>query len=184
MKNLSIIACMNIDAVIGFKSTNDLVYKISSDLKRFKEITTGHRIVMGMKTHKSMNGRLLPNRINTVVTRRIAGENISRVMTDMPTNQTSIVYIGLGFKFPKSLKFFENEEEVFIIGGAEIFQQTIDICNKMYLTVVYDSFDITDDCILFPQINFNEWKEVSRESHSDPANFRYDYDFINYERIN
>ncbi len=150
---LSIIVAVAENGAIGCH--NKLLWHISEDLKRFKRLTSGHPVVMGRKTFESI-GRPLPNRQNIVITRnpdlRIEGVDV----------------VG---SIEEAIKLCDPNEEVFIIGGGEIYRQAMHLAQKLYLTMVYQS---PEGDTFFPQINENEWTEVCREQCDG-------YDFIDYE---
>ncbi|MBI2017667.1 dihydrofolate reductase [Candidatus Daviesbacteria bacterium] len=124
---------------------NRLIYHIPQDLKRFKEITSGHPIIMGRKTFESI-GVPLPNRRNIVITRD----------EDYFAEGVSVTH-----SLEEALGLVQNEEEVFIIGGGEIYKQAIGIANKLYLTVIEDNPDAD---VFFPDYS-NFKKVVFEESH-------------------
>ena len=136
---------------------NKLLWHISEDLKHFKNITTGGCIVMGRKTFESI-GRKLPNRRNVVISRNkdltIEGCEIFSSIDDMMEN-------------------LKDVNEVFIIGGGEIYAQTLPICDKIELTVVDKDYE--GDTV-FPVINYDEWDVVSEENHKTDA-FEYSFSF-------
>ena len=141
---LSIVVAMALDRAIG--KDNKLLWRLSDDLKRFKELTTGHAILMGA----------LPNRRNIV---------ISRTLTSLPDAEV----------FPsmdEAIKALcEQEEEVFVIGGGKIYSSILDRADRIYLTQVEARFPDADT--FFPQINQTEWVELSREEF--PQDERNEY---------
>lgn len=149
--------------VIGSK--NDLPWYLPADLKHFKDLTTSHTVVMGRKTLESIIQRLghpLPNRRNIVITR-----------------QNDFVCDGVEVLHDVS-DIEKLDGEIFIIGGAEIYAQTLDMADRLYVTEV--KADIDGDTY-FPAIDSNVWREVSRETHSSDEHNQYDYDFVVYQRI-
>lgn len=161
MVNL-IVAVANND-VIGSK--NDLPWYLPADLKHFKELTTGHTVVMGRKTFESIVQRLghpLPNRRNIVITR-----------------QTDFIHDGVEVVHRVDDIKKLNDTDIFIIGGAEIYAQTLDIADKLYVTEV--KADIEGDTY-FPVIDPTVWREVSREAHIKDEHNNYDLDFVVYQR--
>jgi dihydrofolate reductase len=148
------------NGVIG--SDNDLPWYLPADLKRFKELTTGTTVVMGRKTYDSIVARLghaLPNRRNVVLTR----QNISLPDADVIHSIDAIATLG----------------DVFIIGGAQVYQSTIDMVDTLYVTDV----DATiDGDASFPTLDATAWREVSREHHDKDDKNQFDYDFVVYER--
>lgn len=140
---------------------NNLPWHIPSDLKRFKQLTSGHPIIMGRKTYESI-GRPLPNRTNIVITR-----DTSYVAPGC------IVVNDLNTALQKAKEL--DSEEIFIIGGGEIFKQALPLVTKLYLTIVHDS--IKGD-VFFP--DYSEFKTVlSSSNHSENG---YSFTFLDLER--
>ena len=156
---LSIIACISqTNRAIGYQ--NRLLYHIKSDLTRFRELTTGHTIIMGRKTYESLPNGALPHRRNIVV---------SNSMKEMEGCE---VYPNL----EAALKAAEGKtEETFIIGGESIYRQSLPAAHKLYLTVVDDT-TVNDAAInatpqqadaFFPEINPKEWKLIEKEMRNE-----------------
>ncbi len=164
MPKISIIVAIAKMNAIG--QNNDLLTYISNDLKRFKALTTGHTIIMGRKTFDSLPKGALPNRRNIVMSRntdlRIEGAEVVNSVED-------------------ALKLCENEEEVFIIGGATIYEAFLPITDKLYLTQIDQFFNDADT--FFPEINITEWKETFRNEITDDDQNDFNYAFVNLERI-
>lgn len=157
---ISLIVARANNNVIGFK--NDLPWYLSADLRRFKELTTDHTVVMGRKTYESIHARLghaLPNRRNVVLTRQAIDLPDAEVIHD-----TSEI---------------EKLGDVFVIGGAEVYNATIDMADRLYVTDVHA--DIEGDAY-FPSLDATAWREVSREPHEKDEKNQFDYDFVIYER--
>lgn len=146
---LSIIACISqTNRAIGYQ--NRLLYHIKSDLTRFRELTTGHAIIMGRKTYESLPKGALPHRRNIVV---------SRSMKEMEGCE---VYPNLD----AALKAAEGKtEETFIIGGESIYRQSLPVARKLYLTVVDDAPQQAD--AFFPEINPEEWELIEKEMRNE-----------------
>ncbi len=145
---LSIIACISqTNRAIGYQ--NRLLYHIKSDLTRFRELTTGHAIIMGRKTYESLPNGALPHRRNIVV---------SRSMKEMEGCE---VYPNL----EAALKAAESPQEIFIIGGESIYRQSLHVARKLYLTVVDDAPQQAD--AFFPEINPKEWKLIEKEMRNE-----------------
>lgn len=160
---ISIIVATSFNNAIG--RDNQLIYRVPNDMKRFKELTTGHTIIMGRKTFESLPKGALPNRRNIVLTR-----------------QEGIQYPGaeVCHSLEEALKHCSEEEEVFIIGGDSIYKQSMTIANRIYLTCIED---ITEDAdAFFPEIKEDEWKEVGREEYPADDKHLYSYTFIDYIR--
>lgn len=151
---LSIIACISqTNRAIGYQ--NRLLYHIKSDLTRFRELTTGHTIIMGRKTYESLPNGALPHRRNIVV---------SRSMKEMEGCE---VYPNL----EAALKAAEGKtEETFIIGGESIYRQSLPAAHKLYLTVVDDAaVNATPQQAdaFFPEINPEEWELIEKEMRNE-----------------
>ncbi len=155
---IKIIVATSKNRIIG--NDNKLIWKLSSDLKRFKELTTGNPIVMGRKTFESI-GKPLPNRRNIIITRN---------------ND----YIVEGCEIVSSLEeaLLLTNNNCFIIGGGEIYKQALDITDKIYLTLVHKDFE--GDTI-FPELG-KEWAKISRKDFEADDKNQYKYSFIEYER--
>lgn len=157
-----LIAAVAENGVIGRR--NDLPWRLSSDLRRFKELTTGHTVVMGRRTLESIVGRLghaLPDRRSIVLSRQQVSYPGVEVLHD----------IG-------DIRFIEGD--IFVIGGADIYEQTIDMADRLYLTEVKAE---VDGDVLFPSVDRKVWREVWRESHSSDEKNDYDFDFVIYDRV-
>jgi dihydrofolate reductase len=124
---IALIAAMAQNSVIG--KNNRMPWHLSADLRRFKSLTTGHSIIMGRKTYASL-GKPLPNRRNIVVTRSLSA--CEEIITQGVTVVTSIA---------DALALCANEAEVFVIGGGEIYRQTIAMAHKIYLTIIHQDFE-------------------------------------------
>lgn len=157
----SIIVAVCNNNVIG--GNNKLLWHISEDLKRFKNITTGHTIIMGRKTFESLK-KPLPNRHHVILTR---DKNYK-----VDSNQVTVVN-----DIETIMKTYENSgSEIFIIGGGEIYNLFLPYCDKLYLTKVNKDFE---GDTYFPEINYNEWTVTeSSEEYIDPKN-NLSYQFIN-----
>lgn len=163
MSKISIIAAIADNYAIG--KTNNLPWHLPADLKHFKEITTGHAVVMGKRTFESLSNGPLPNRKNIVLT-SIMSEGVNEKYYEADSLEDA-------------LYLCENEEQVFIIGGATVFKQCISKVDSMYLTWVHNNF--TADTY-FPEINFDNWKEISREEHAADVKNPHSFSFVYYER--
>ena len=151
---LSIIIAIASDGAIG--RANDLLWHLPADLKRFKELTTGHTILMGRKTFESLPRGPLPNRRNIIISRSLPAQPGAEVY---PTIQQALVACA-------------SDEEVFIIGGGEIYRQLLPNTERIYLTRVQASFP--DAEVFFPELDPTEWIEEAREVY--PRDERNEYD--------
>ena len=161
---LSIIVAKASNDVIG--GDNKLLWHISDDLKRFKEITSGHTIIMGRKTFESLP-KVLPNRHHIVITRDKSFK-VDSPDVEVINDISSIIN-----------RFENSKEEVFIIGGGEIYKALLPSSDKIYLTRVYKDFNGDTK---FPEINFEDWF-IDYESETlvnEADNLKFDY--INLSR--
>lgn len=158
---LSVIVAIAKNHAIG--KDNQLLWHISEDLKRFKTITMGAPILMGRKTYESI-GRPLPGRRNIVIS----------LNCDLKISGCECVT-----SIDEAITSCKNEKEVFVIGGGEIYKQTLSLADKLYLTVVDYEYDADT---FFPQLDMSQWQEVSREDYPSGEKFPYPYSFINYKR--
>lgn len=157
---ISIIVAVAHNGVIGDK--NALLWHISEDLKYFKALTTGHPVVMGRKTWESI-GRPLPNRTNVVLTRE------ERTFEGACTAHS----------LEEAVAMFAPDEEVFVIGGAQIYAEALPVADRLYLTRV--EHDYEGDAH-FPAWNEEEWQLVASESFACGAKYPYPFAFERYER--
>ena len=157
---IKIIVAMSKNRVIG--NDNKLIWKLSSDLKRFKELTTDNPVVMGRKTYESI-GKPLPNRRNIIITRQ----------PDYQVDECEIVS-----SLEEALLITGND--CFIIGGGEIYKQSLPLANKIYLTLVNEEFEGDTQ---FPEID-SSWVKVSKEDFNSDEKNNHNYSFIEYERYN
>lgn len=142
---------------------NQLLWHLPNDLRFFKRTTTGYPVIMGRKTYESV-GKVLPNRRNIIITRQsgyaVAGAEVVH---------------SLG----EALESCAGEPEVFVVGGAEIYDQALPLVDRIYLTRVHaalpgDSF--------FPELDQREWRLASAETHPADSRHAYSYTFGIYER--
>ena len=145
---------------------NDLIWRLPADLKHFKEVTMGHCMLMGRKNFESI-GRPLPGRTTIIVTRD----------TNYKMEGCHVVNsIESGIELAKSL----NEQELMVIGGGEIYNQTLSITQKLYLTEVHERFDADT---FYPEIDDKDWKLVEEESFQKDEKNPFDYTFKTLERL-
>ncbi len=160
---ISIIVARAKNGVIGSK--NDLPWYLPADLKRFRELTTGNTVVMGRKTYESIVARLghtLPDRRNIVLTRdETAAYDGAEILHDIDAVK-------------------QLDGDVFVIGGAEIYNQLLPLADRLYITDV--KADIDGDTF-FPTLDTSVWHEISREAHERDEKNQYDFDFVLYERL-
>ncbi len=155
---INIIVAIAQNGVIG--GDNRLLWHISEDLKNFKRITSGHPVVMGRKTYESL-GRPLPNRTNVVITR----QNIEI--------EGCVVVHSLF----EALSRFTAEQEVFIIGGAEIYREALGLADKLYITRVEREYE---GDVKFPEFDLSEWELTLSQPHTRGEKYEYPFTFEEY----
>jgi len=158
---LSLIVAVAKNNVIG--GNNKLLWHLPADLKHFKALTMDHTIIMGRKTYESI-GKPLPGRKNIIISRQ---EDYSAEGCIVLTNLQAAVDLC------------KKEGEVFIIGGAEIFKQSMHAADKIYITRIDHYFD---GDTYFPNMNFSEWKMVKYLKHHADEKNKYEYSFAEYQR--
>ena len=163
MKNLSIIVAIAENYAIG--KDNDLLWHISDDLKRFKQLTSGHTVVMGRNTWESLPFKPLPKRKNIVLTGN----------KDLQCEGATVVH-----SYNEVFSELTPDEENFIIGGGRVYKDLLPYANKLHITWVYKSFDAD---IFFPEIDENIWQitEKSETFHDEKSGLKYAY--FTYERV-
>ena len=162
MNKLSIIVAISENNAIG--KDNQLLWHLPADLKHFKEITTGHTIIMGRKTYDSI-GKPLPNRRSIVITR-----NVNLVISGVEVVDS----------LANAIELCNHDDEAFIIGGAEIYQQSLPYATHIYLTQVHETFEAD---AFFPVLAPNEWKELDSRTYSADEKNNVAYTFSTLERI-
>ena len=140
-----------------------LLCHLPNDLKRFKQITTGHTVIMGRKTYESLPKGALPNRTNIVVT------------SDVVENYPGCIVVR---SVEEALSHCSNQEKAFIIGGGKLYRSTLHLADHLYLTRIHHTFDDADT--FFPEINFDEWLLIEKEEHTTDEKHLYDYSFLTY----
>lgn len=145
--SLSIIVACAQNMAIG--KNNDLLWHISDDLKRFKSLTSGHAVLMGRNTFDSLPKKPLPKRRNIVITHN---PDFSYQIPDTATGTLEVVH-----SIQEALLQTQGEEEVFVIGGAAIYQQLLPLADKLYITWVYQDFQAD---VYFPEIDLNQFERV------------------------
>ena len=163
---LSFIVAISENNAIG--KDNQLPWYLPEDLKFFKRTTMGKPVVMGRKTYESL-GKPLPGRLNIVVSGK----------KDLALPEGVLLYSDLD----KAIDRLQQEatEEGFIIGGGQIFAETMPIADRMYITRVHT--EISDADAFFPEIDHTHWKMVWEEKHEADEKHKYPYTFQQFERI-
>ena len=158
---ITIIAAIAENNALG--KDNKLIWHLPADLKRFKQVTLNHHIIMGRKTFESL-GKPLPNRTTIIITRN---KNYSV--------KDCIVVNSL----EEAIEASKSDENPFILGGAEIYKQAIKIADKLDITFVHHKFEAD---VFFPIIDTNIWKEISKEDFKADEKNKYNYSFVTFER--
>jgi dihydrofolate reductase len=154
MTKLSIIVAVAKNRVIGINNT--LPWHLPEDLKRFRALTMGHHIIMGRKTYDSL-GRLLPGRTTVIVTRN----------TDYKVEGAIIAH-----SLHDAITLCKADDEVFLIGGAELYQEGLKLSSKLYITEI--ALDVEGDAY-FPEYSADEWQESSSEAHVSEQGLAFNY---------
>lgn len=165
---VSLIAAVARNGVIGRQ--NDIPWHLPTDLKFFKQTTEGHAVIMGSKTYESILGSLgkpLPHRRNIVISR----------------NQQYPAHSGVEVvnSLKDALTLAADDDEIFIIGGGQIYSQALPYADRLYITEI--KADIDNGEVFFPEFSLHDWREVSRINHAKNQRDEYDFDFVIYERI-
>ncbi len=163
-KRISIIVAIAENYAIG--KDNDLLWHISKDLKRFKQLTKNHYIVMGKNTYYSLPVRPLPHRTSMIIT-DVPGEEIDNCL--------------MAYSIDDAIAKMDDTGENFIIGGGSIYKQFLPLADKLYITRVHKSFEADT---FFPEISLDEWELTEKtDVDDDPQNdFTYTFEIYNRKR--
>ncbi|OBX23877.1 MULTISPECIES: dihydrofolate reductase [Bizionia] len=160
--NITIIVAAGENNAIG--KDNQLIWHLSDDLKRFKNLTNGHHIIMGRKTFESFP-KPLPNRTHVVITRQ---KNYQ-----VPTG---VIVVN---NLEDALDASKSDKQPFVIGGGEIYKQALPFADKLEITRVHSNFEADT---FFPEIDPSIWKEVTKTTHPKDDKHAHDFSFITYTR--
>lgn len=155
-----------VDGNNGIGKNGDLLCHLPNDLKHFKKLTTGHTIIMGRKTFESLPKGALPNRINIVIT------------SDNADNYPGCI---VARSVDEAFLLTKKKDKVFIIGGGKIYNSTLYLANKLYLTRIHHRFEHADT--FFPDIDFNNWELIEEVKHKADEKHLYDYSFRSYKKL-
>ncbi len=158
-QNISIIVAISENGVIG--KSNSLIWHLPADLKHFKQLTVGHHIVMGRKTFESI-GKPLPQRTSIIVSRN----------NDFKADNCFVVNT-----LEDAFSIAKNDSEIFIIGGGEIYKNSIEFANKLYITEIHQSFD---GDTFFPDIEWKNWELIDEIDNKIDDKNKYHYVFKTY----
>ncbi|WP_422362350.1 dihydrofolate reductase [Reichenbachiella sp.] len=164
---VSLIAAMTKNRVIGIN--NDLPWHLPDDMKYFMETTKGHVVIMGRKNFDSLPPKFkpLPHRTNVILTRQQGFE-----VNDC------VVYHDINDAYVFADE--QGEQELFVIGGGQIYQMAMERADMIYLTEI--DAHIENGEVFFPEMT-GDWKEVSREHHPADERHKFSFDFVKYEKI-
>jgi dihydrofolate reductase len=158
--NIYIVVAIATNNAIG--KNNELLWHLPKDLKHFKQITSGHTVVMGRKTFDSI-GKPLPNRRNIIITRQYINPEGCEVVNSLDA----------------AFALAAPDEDLYVIGGAEIYRQAMAVTDYIYLTIVRQAFDAD---AYFPEIDMAIWEETEREDHQADEKNPIPFSFITLKR--
>lgn len=158
---LSIIVAIAQNGVIGDK--NSLLWHIKEDMRFFRTTTSGHAVIMGRKTFESLGSKPLPKRTNIVITR--SDSEFEGALT--------------AHSLEEAVAMAKGDDEAFIIGGAQIYAQALDVADRMYVTLV--ERDYAGDTS-FPDIDFSKWELIGEQRYERGETFEYPFTFKTYQR--
>lgn len=163
---ISMIAAVATNRVIG--KDNDLVWRLPDDMKYFMETTKDHFVIMGRKNYESIphKYRPLPNRTNIIITKQKRYKATGCIITN--TIEEALDYARE-----------QSQEEVFVIGGGQIYAQSLPLAHKLYITEVKEHFE---GDTYFPELDLRQWDEISRKHHDKDERHNHEFDFVIYKR--
>lgn len=163
---ISMIAAIATNRVIG--KDNDLVWRLPDDMKYFMQTTQNHFVIMGRKNYESIppKFRPLPNRVNIIVTKQNDYQAPDCIITN--TIEDALEYARE-----------HEQEEVFVIGGGQIYKQSLPLAHRLYITEVQEYFE---GDTYFPEIDHRLWEEISRKHHDKDDKHKHEFDFVIYDR--
>ena len=160
---ITLIAAIGKNNALG--KNNDLIWHLPADLKRFRQLTTGHHMIMGRKTYESI-GKPLPNRTTIIVSRN------PEYFQEGCLTASSL---------ENAIQIANNEEVICIVGGEQIYRKALEnnLVDALDITLVHDEFDAD---VFFPEIDLKIWEEISRENFKADEKNKFDYSFIQYQK--
>ena len=160
---ITLIAAIAQNNALG--KNNDLIWHLPADLKRFRQLTTGHHMIMGRKTYESI-GKPLPNRTTIIVSRN------PEYFQEGCLTASSL---------ENAIQIAKNEEVICIVGGEQIYRKALEnnLVDALDITLVHDEFDAD---VFFPEIDLKIWEEISRENFKADEKNKFDYSFIQYQK--
>ena len=160
MKTISIIVAIAENNAIG--KDNKLLWHLPDDLKRFKRLTSGHPVIMGKKTFESLPIKPLPNRTNIV-------------LSDIPDDK--IDGCVMAYSIDDALSKCPEGEECFVMGGGMVYNQFLEIADRLYITFIHKYFDADT---FFPEVNYNEWELIEQEDFSPSEKCDFSFSYLTY----
>ena len=159
---VSIIVAIAQNGTIGDK--NSLLWHIKEDMRFFRTTTSGHPVIMGRKTFESLGSKPLPKRTNIVITR--ADREFEGALT--------------AHSLEEAIRMAGEDEEIFIMGGAQIYREALNVVDRMYITHV--EYDYDGDTA-FPEIDYSQWRLVDVVRHERGEEYEYPFEFRTYDRV-
>jgi len=163
MQKISIIVAADENNAIG--KNKQMLWHLPYDLKNFKQLTTGHAVIMGRRTFESLPNGALPKRKNVV-------------LTSVPEAIVENVFACSSLE--EAISLCNKEEEIFLIGGALVYKQALPMTDTLYFTRVHHVFEDADT--FFPEINYDEWIEIAKEKHHADEKHAYPYTIYTYKK--
>lgn len=159
---VSIIVAVAQNGTIGDK--NSLLWHIKEDMRFFRTTSSGHAVIMGRKTFESLGSKPLPKRTNIVITRQ------------------DVEFEGAltAHSLQEAIRMAEGDEEVFVIGGAQIYAQALECADRLYLTLVERDYEGDTS---FPEIDYRYWQLVAEQRHERGEEYEYPFSFLTFDRV-
>ena len=159
---VSIIVAVAQNGTIGDK--NSLLWHIKEDMRFFRTTTSGHAVIMGRKTFESLGSKPLPKRTNIVITRQ------------------DVEFEGAltAHSLQEAIAMAKGDEEIFIIGGAQIYAQALECADRLYLTLVEKDYEGDTS---FPEIDYRYWQLVAEERHERGEEYEYPFSFLTFDKV-
>ena len=159
---VSIIVAIAQNGTIGDK--NSLLWHIKEDMRFFRTTTSGHPVIMGRKTFESLGSKPLPKRTNIVITR--ADREFEGALT--------------AHSLEEAIRMAGEDDEIFVMGGAQIYREALSVVDRMYITVVERDYEGDTS---FPDVDYSEWKLVDVVRHERGEEYEYPFEFRTYDRV-
>ena len=159
---VSIIVAIAQNGTIGDK--NSLLWHIKEDMRFFRTTTSGHPVIMGRKTFESLGSKPLPKRTNIVITR--ADREFEGALT--------------AHSLEEAIRMAGEDDEIFVMGGAQIYREALSVVDRMYITVVERDYEGDTS---FPEIDFSQWRLVDVVRHERGEEYEYPFEFRTYDRV-